>query len=550
MGGSPNLVPSLFGSAVSSAGFLSAQRESQRRARDGDRVRSAYRGDPFSRIRFWLFLHGPHSVLLLLYVGVVIVTLFVLACLIPAFKGVISPYLTADGGSNWTDDSHLQALSILGLMVAVVVLGLQWWEPRLAFGFLKHWAAGGEAERRLAARIKRQKAGLLRVDHHVCEHIATATAERLARDPDWLLGALIPPHADAATLANELMFGTMFETLMYSEFGGRWEKFVRIQQMRVEGGHALASPAAVLGTPPADYANEVRARFAPEVNLSGRLAKAVEHNAGVLRHSYSGSVTNLVQPSRPAAWPVVAVLCAIGCLALPWPRQIWLVLLAPQVGPTWSALIVDLVTIAAVLGLVLVVYRNLRGWTDAALRAARLATSFERVVHHLRELQVFRTYPVARVAFAKFLYEYGLLKCEEDELVLGQAKPIKLALLKTGAVWSDAVELEDDDDLDYFCDSAMRVIADELRSRFAGMIARDPATLARLGVTGLGDLKGEKNPYNMVDGFLYLLGSEFCEGNACENPQADCPLMGYGLCQGRKGYRLDRAAQQFVRDGG
>jgi hypothetical protein len=188
-----------------------------------------------------------------------------------------------------------------------------------------------------------------------------------------------------------------------------------------------------------------------------------------------------------------------------------------------------------------------RSWFQWLNLKLRLANRFEIVQDRLKAFEGFHVKTV-RLAFAKFAYEYGMLDIDPKELTLGNSAHLNLALLNTGALWTDATELSmDDSGLLYFSDAAMRKTAVYLEDKLLQEIKN--GFFAQLGWKGAGDLVGEYYPYNTVDGALYLIGHQYCSKNACANENGGCPLFRFDLCDSKEeeGFTYDQESRHFIK---
>jgi hypothetical protein len=72
-----------------------------------------------------------------------------------------------------------------------------------------------------------------------------------------------------------------------------------------------------------------------------------------------------------------------------------------------------------------------------------------------------------------------------------------------------------------------------------------------LGWHSATDLVSEYDPYNIVDGALFLIGYDYCSENACKKAGGNgCPLFQLDLCDSKEGDRFgyDRESQNFKKE--
>ena len=95
----------------------------------------------------------------------------------------------------------------------------------------------------------------------------------------------------------------------------------------------------------------------------------------------------------------------------------------------------------------------------------------------------------------------------------------------------------------------MRKVALDLESVVDEELKRNPDAFGKLGWKSKADLIGEYYAYNIVDGFLFLVGHEFCSINSCKHKTSSCPFAGDDLCDSReeKLFKYDRQEQLFIK---
>lgn len=516
------------------------------------RVRDIYTSTAgFSRFWFWLFIFL--LLIALIVIGLLVAVVAVLIIVLGISPRAISWMQSLPGGS-WLIE-RLPIIGWLGVALSIAAGALVPYEPQISLRFLRHWLSGKQSERILAYRIKMGMPGVFKIDEENCEKLAQGIADGLEVSPDWLSGALLQdrPH-DKTTLANELFIGTLFEALMYEPFGGDWKEFQPVQEKEFEGS-ALCSPVNIRQLSPSDFVTKMDEVFTNRgTPLTTNLKKALRENIALLRDTYGGMVSRILQFEAPKlAMLAVAFLITSVVLSL--------IMVPGSTGSiseflglhTSTALFLRTVRVISVVGLATLFFIQRGHWTEWLRLKVRLINKFEMVQERLERFDVFRDRPLARMALAKFSYEYGLLAIDPKELMLGRASQINLVLLKTRALWTDAAEPPaslpaSDEDLRYFADATIRRIANYLESILVDKMTKGSNALAALGLKSPADLIGLYYPYNIVDGFLYLVGDQYCSRDACGDlTDTDCPFLKRKVCDSIKGDRFayDREPRLF-----
>ncbi len=532
--------------AFSSRVLVGAQEYIQTRRKGYRMVCDQYEDVPrFSKRWFWVFLF-----LVSRSVEIVGSLVFVLALvLFLASVKLLPAWLGGDGG---VELKTFVVLGVAGVFVAAIAYLVLRWEPGWSYSLFRHWLRRRDLERILANRIKTHgdeidEAGIFSVDEIPCEKVGRGMAEWLAGHPDYLSGTLLEnsPPQDPATLANELFVGELFESLM-DEFDAEWTRFRCVQEIE-ENGEPLLSPANVRALKPEALVRRLLDELEQREGVTwfpDALRRGLERNLALLASKYQGSALGLFAMPPPifslalGALFVTVVAFSIPLLGTALQEGSLLVERFSLAG--WMALwAVWLVFLIAFLRLAV------RQW-PALARSLRLMNGFEIVEHRLKDFAIYRGRWGARMALAKFAFEYGLLDIDPRELRLGRVGPVVLALLKTGCVKTDAERLSGgDEDLMRFAEEAMRRIAAHLEARLSELPGWSRP------------LEGEDDPYNMVDGFLFLVGYEHCAEHGCartsgstKKPPSSCPLFAAEVCDSARDKRFEydrEPPRQFVR---
>jgi hypothetical protein len=494
-------------------------------------VVNSYKSDKrFSRAWFMAFLYMMAGPLLLISVALIIVAMLIaLALFSPGFASHLGYIIQKLDKIGWGG----AAVVLLSVLLAAV-------EPRISLERFRHWLQPWSLERKLANRIKRRDSGYFRVQDENCEKLAEAMAFKLRGEPGFLTGMLIKDRpGDRGTLCNELFIGSIFEAMMTEEFGGDWGNFRPIQACLTSDGLPVCSPQVILREEPTQIVSTLAKAVTPR--LSSALKTELVACLGQLKREWRGNALGLLSPPvpRPSLGLYLCLVSLIPALLLVLfqlsrglPIRPW------DFTPPFDKLYLGLwlLAIGGAARFILTERREWREWFGLHLRASNL---FETILRRLSSFPMFREREAARVALAKFAYEYGVLDVPARELQLGSSLHVALALLKTKAVYFSGVDLrEDDPDLWFFCESAMRRIALYLEDR----LVSEEGSLDR------SKLVGENLPYNIVDGFLFMVGYKYCKTNSCR-AASDCPFLRTELCDSleAEGFHYDREPRHLKR---
>ena len=472
----------------------------------------------FNKNWFWAFLYLVVRIAELIAGAMILVAIIVA---LPIFWPGFSVYLARFGYNAGTFNQIGVGALILFILFALVITIV---EPGISLEAFRHWLGKRNLERKLANRIKRGDQGYFRVQDEHCDKLAEAMAAKLRAEPGYLSEMLITKRPDdRSTLANELFVGEIFEAMMPAEFGGDWHNFRPVQNCKSKDGLPICSPQVVLREEPSRIVESLANAVSPRPSPS--LREELEACLGQLKQEWQGDASALLSPPRPRpSW--ILYLCLAVIILAPVPVLLQRASLAPPFDKIYLSLWVLAFGCATVL-----VLGDRRAWTEWLAMRLKLRTSFETILKRLTSFPVYRTRKGSRVALAKFAYEYGLLNVPAKDLEAGSSLPVALALIKTQAVYFSGADLrEDDPDLWFFCDLAMRRIAHTLEK-----------LMVSEGGLSKSDLVGERLPYNTVDGFLFIVGYEYCQKNSCAGAQV-CPFYDTKLCDSMltEGFIYDR----------
>jgi hypothetical protein len=464
-------------------------------------------------------------------------------------------------GTQWLESTigagivqQLPTIGWIGSVISITGLIVVYLEWGISFNSLRHWFRERNIERILANRIKRDKGGIFKVIDERCEKLAQGIAARLEINPDWLFATLIEQRLDdRETLANELLIGTLFERFMYQQFGGDWNAFRPIQGHLIDGT-PLSSSSNIRQMSALAFVTELNKFFTSKGNsLTLNLRNAISANIALLKERYNGSALKLLQFPMPTFAKLVVTLLIISIMlslvdTIPT-LSAWIAQITTEY--TWLPGLIKWLQILGIGFAVVCFLVQPRRWLQWLGIKLQLINRFEMIQNRLERFEGFNR-KADRLAFAKFAYEYGLLKIDPKELKLGSAATLNLALLKTGALWTDASELSaTDPDLLHFSDTAMRQTAVYLEDRLIQKINGGSAVFTRLGWQSAADLVGEYYPYNIVDGALFLIGHDHCSNNNCGKVDgAGCPLFKLDLCDSKQGdgFKYERETQHFTKE--
>lgn len=522
----------IVGNGLGVATFKEVAENLKGRSDSFKRIKHAYRGKQgFSSAWLWIFLFLIPRLVELLAGAAVVVALTVLTTAFPSSSQWLETFL----GSNIA--THISTIGWVGLGVSLLAGVVLVKEPEWSYRFLRHWLAlKGETERLLAYRAKRGEKGIFKVAESRCDELAGCILAKLEEDKDWVTGALIDHRPnDADTVANELFLGSIFEVGDYKTFGGTWENFKPIQDFKLSG-RPICSPSNLDRLSVDELLNELENFFSDRGNRLKRvLVDDLRSALATLKNQYGGNVRRALERlRRPRRFRLALSFLSVAVAATLLARVPQLASWAAQAGSVIYAL-----WAIAVLGLLWTLARDWHEWWLWSRARLRLVNDFELIQDRLRVFELFERKRSLRLAFTKFAFEFGLVDFSEQQLRLGAAGYVGLALLKTGAVWTKDVEKvrAADRGLVFFSEQAMRRIADTYRGR-----------VVRAGAPAK-SLKGEHSPYNVIDGFLYLVGHKYCKHNHCGTvAEPECPFAKTKLCDSftSKGFIYEWEDREFV----
>jgi hypothetical protein len=521
----------------------SVEQVSKRKTQYKD-VCSAYSHDAhFSKLWLWCFVFALPT--LVTVAGILLVFTFILIVLamIQSVNETLSrlPY-----GKSVIDT--LPTIGLAGVVIAILCALFLIFEPRISLRWARYWLKARQSERVLAARIKQDEGGVLKVTDDNCDQLAKAIADKLEASPDWLFGTLLDDRpSDPNTLANELFFGEMFEAMMFDKFGGDWKAFRPVQGQQLNNT-PISSTSNLKRVSAADFTDKLQVFFETQgIRLTQPLREALRVNTARLQSDFESEALQILSFRKPRYWMLLLssiLVLAIAC-ALIAVRHLGYLSATAESVEFWTKIL----ALLGSSGFVLFALREAdsRWWSWLRIKLG-LANRFEVVLERLKRFKVYDSRIAARRAFAKFAFEYGLLPIPPEDLKLNNASQITLVLLKTGVLWTDASSFSGEDEaLSHFSDLAMRKIAGFLKTILEQRIAAGSQTFAELGLKSGADLIGEYDPYNIVDGALFLIGYDYCRSNACAESH-ECPFRDTGLCDAlkRMQFKYDRNSNQFL----